>query len=356
MDTTDIDCTSPTPNPKKETRAAPAYGVRTSPRRLLPLRSVREAQRRISPFARHTPLLPSAYLSRRLGANVWLKLECQQWTGSFKVRGALNKVGLLTKTEKEGGVVTGSAGNHGLGVAYATRCHGQVQADVFVPCTAPRTKVDKLAELGANVHQVGKTYEDAHQAAESFSREVGATYIQAYDDVDVVAGQGTVGLEMLADLPHVDLALVPVGGGGLIAGVATVLKHLCPGCRVVGVQPEASPAASLSLRDGVAYDPYDHAPTIADGLAGGFGAVPFRLARSLIDDILLVSEYGMRHAIFSLLDREQVVAEASGAIAVAPLLADGLDVAGQTVVCVISGGNIETSLLRDILVEFTTPR
>ena len=326
----------------------------TESRSVLPYDAVQEAQQRISPFARHTPLVPSAYLSRRTGAQVWLKLECQQWTGSFKARGALNKVGLLTAEQKARGVVTGSAGNHGLGVAYASRCHGAIQADVFVPFTAPRAKVDKLADLGALVHQVGKTYEDAHRAAESFSCEAGASYVQAYDDVDVVAGQGTVGLEVLADLPRVDLALVPVGGGGLIAGMATVLKKALPGCRVVGVQPEASPSAWLSLRDGVAYDPYDHAPTLADGLAGGFGAVPFRLARNLIDEVLLASEFDMRHAIFALLDREQVVAEASGAIAIAPLLTGGLDVAGQTVVCVISGGNIGVALLRDILTEFTS--
>jgi threonine dehydratase len=322
---------------------------------VLPHRAVQDAYRRILPFVRHTSLVPSAYLSKHTGADVWLKLECQQWTGSFKVRGALNKVALLTAEQKARGMVTGSAGNHGLGVAYACRCLGPIQADVFVPCTAPHAKVDKLTDLGARVHQTGSTYEDAHQAAESFARDSEAVYVQAYDDIDVIAGQATVGLELLADLAHIDLVVVPVGGGGLIAGTATVTKRALPGCRVVGVQPEASPSAWLSLRDGFPYDPYNHEPTLADGLAGGFGAVPFWVARDQIDQVTLVSEMDMRRAIYTLLDREQVVAEASGAIAVAPLLTGSLDVAGQTVVCIISGGNIGTNLLRDILIEFAPP-
>jgi threonine dehydratase len=168
----------------------------------------------------------------------------------------------------------------------------------------------------------------------------------------VVAGQGTLGLEILTDLPGADLVLVPIGGGGMVAGVATAVKGIHPGCRVIGVQPEASPAALLSLRNGVPYDPYDHQPTIADGLAGGFGAVPFLVARTLIDDVLLASESAMRRAIFTLLDREQLVVEPSGAISIAPLLTGTLDIAGQSVVCILSGGNIATPLLRDILAEF----
>jgi threonine dehydratase len=163
-----------------------------------------------------------------------------------------------------------------------------------------------------------------------------------------------MGLEILNDLPRTDLILVPVGGGGMIAGLATAVKTMNPICRVIGLQPEASPAALLSLQDGIPYDPYDHGPTIADGLAGGFGAVPFYVARTLIDQILLASESDLRRAVFTLLDREQLVVEASGAIAIAPLLNASLDVSGKTVVCVLSGGNIETSLLRDVLTEFTS--
>ncbi|MBL7201846.1 MAG: threonine/serine dehydratase [Anaerolineae bacterium] len=318
----------------------------------LDLSAILCAHRRIAPFIRRTPLVRSPYLSAMSGAEVWLKLECQQPTGSFKVRGALNKVGMLSSEERSRGIVTGSAGNHGLGVAHAARSWGGMQALVYVPSTAPRAKVDKMRYLGATVRQQGSTYEDAHQGAEAYARETGTTYVSAYDDVDVIAGQGTVGLEIWSELPETDLLLAPVGGGGLIAGVAVVSKTIRPEGQVIGVQPQASPAALLSLRDGTAYDPYDHEPTIADGLAGGFGAIPFTIARALIDDILLASEADLRRAIYTLIDHEQLIVEASGAIAIAPLLSGDLDAAGKTVVCILTGGNLDTDLLRDILVEF----
>jgi threonine dehydratase len=323
------------------------------PRTTIGLQSILQAGRRIARFIPRTPLERSAYLSQQTGADVWLKLECRQTTGSFKIRGALNKVGLLAPEEKARGLVTASAGNHALGVAYATQAWGGMSADIFVQANAPRTKVDKLRHFDVGIHLEGDTYEAAHQAAEAFARETGATYISAYDDVDVIAGQGTIGLEILTDLPDTDLILVPIGGGGMIAGVATAAKAMHPGCQVIGLQPEASPAALLSLRDGVPYDPYDHEPTIADGLAGGFGATPFYVARTLIDEVLLASEADLRRAVFSLLNWEQLVVEPSGAIAIAPLLNGDLDVGGKTVVCVLSGGNIATALLRDILVELT---
>jgi threonine dehydratase len=322
------------------------------PRTTLGLQAILQAQRRIAPFIRRTPLLRSALLSERAGADVWLKLECRQTTGSFKVRGALNKVGLLTPEEKARGLVTASAGNHALGVAHAVQAWGGAPADIFVQANAPRTKVEKLRRFDVTVHLEGDTYEAAHQAAEAFARQTGAIYIPAYDDVDVIAGQGTIGLEILSDLPDADLLLVPIGGGGMIAGIATAAKAIHPGCQVIGLQPESSPAALLSLRDGVPYDPYDHQPTIADGLAGGFGAIPFYVARTLIDEVLLAGETELRRAVFTLLDQEQLVVEASGAIAIAPLLSGALNVRGRNVVCVLSGGNITTALLRDILHEF----
>lgn len=312
--------------------------------------AVLAAQVHIARWIRHTPMLYSHMLARQTGGQVWLKPECWQVTGSFKARGALYRVGLLDEAARARGVVTGSAGNHGLGVAYAAQIWG-IRADIFVPTTAPRPKLEKMRYLDANVHAVGTTYEDAHQAAAGFARETRATYISAYDEVEVIAGQGTVGMEILSDLPTTDLLLVPVGGGGLVAGIATVAKAVNPDCRVVGVQPQASPAALLSLRDGIAYDPYDHEPTIADGLAGGFGAVPLAVAGNLIDEVLLVSEAALRHAIYILLDRHQLIVEASGAIAIAPLLDGQVAVDGKNVVCVLTGGNLDTGLLRQILAE-----
>ncbi len=316
--------------------------------------SILQAHRRITSFVRHTPLIYSPYLSASTGAKVWLKAECWQPTGSFKVRGALNKVALLVEAQgaKLPGIVTASAGNHGLGVAYAARSLKLDAATVFVPGNAPRAKVEKMRHLGVNVHLVGSRYEDAHQRGEQFARDTGAIYVSAYDDVDVVGGQATIALEVLQDRPQTDLILVPVGGGGMIAGMAVAARALSPRCQVIGVQPEASPAALYSLRDGVAYDPYDHGPTIADGLAGGFGKVPLEIAGALIEQIVLASEWELRKAIFTLVDRHQLVVEASGAISIVPLLNQSVDVAGKRVVCVLSGGNIETTLLRDILIEF----
>lgn len=318
----------------------------------LDMAAVLAAQRLIRPYIRHTPLIYSHYLSQISRASVWLKPENQQPTGSFKIRGALNKIGHFTAEEKERGIVAASAGNHALGVAYAAQTWGGVRADIFVPATAPRAKLDKLGHFDVTLHQDGSTYEAAHQAAAAFAIQTGSIEVSAYDDVNVVAGQSTIGLEILTDLPQTDMILVPVGGGGMVAGIATVAWALNRKCRVIGVQPEASPAALLSLRDGVAYDPYDHEPTLADGLAGGFGQVPFALVRGKLDQVLLADETELRQAIFTLLDQEQLVVEASGAIAITPLLNGNLDVAGKTVVCVLSGGNLETAVLRDILIEF----
>jgi threonine dehydratase len=318
---------------------------------MLTIESILHAQQRLAPHLRPSPLVHSSYLSQRTGADVWLKLECHQPTGSFKVRGALNKLSQLSAEEKARGLVVASAGNHALGVAFAVQTLGGLTADMFVPENAPAAKVDKLRRFPIRLHQVGQSYQAAVEAAAAFAQKTGAVTIPAYDDLDVIAGQGTVGLEILSERPSTDLILVPIGGGGLIAGIATAAHALKPTCRVVGLQPEASPAALLSLRDGYAYEEYDHAPTLADGLAGGFGRLPFEVARNLISDILLASEAELRHAIYTLLDQEQLVVEASGAIAIAPLLNGRLDVIGQTIVCVLTGRNLATTLLKAILLE-----
>lgn len=318
----------------------------------LRLPKILQTQQVIQPYIRQTPLIRSPYLSEQSGADVWLKLENWQPTGSFKIRGALSKLSRLTANQRQQGIVAASAGNHALGVAYAAEKLGGFTADIFVPGTAPKAKIDKLAHYPVTLHKTGDTYEDAHQAAANFAAEKGALEISAYDDLDVVAGQASVGLEIFQQRPQADVVLVPIGGGGLISGIATVANALSPTCRVIGVQPEASPAALLSLQQGAAIDPYDHEPTLADGLAGGFGAIPFALAHDKIDEVVLSSERAMRQAIFTLLHRHQLVVEASGAIAITPLLTNSVDLTGLTVVCVLSGGNLETAVLRDILQEF----
>jgi len=310
-----------------------------------------QARRRIRPYIYHTSLIRSDYLSELTGGDIWLKLENQQPTGSFKVRGALNKLSQLSEAEKARGIVTASAGNHALGVAHAVASLGLGQADIFVPETAPDAKLKKLRRFPINLHLAGQTYEAAHQAASAFQTRTGAVEISAYDDLDVITGQGTVGVEIMTDLPTTDLILVPIGGGGLVSGVATAVRHIKPSCHIVGEQPEASPAAQLSFAQNQAIDPYDHTPTIADGLAGGFGATPFQVLRAHPPEIVLVSEAQIRQAILTLLAEHQLVVEPSGAAAIAPLLAGSVEVAGKTAVCILTGGNLAMNLLREVITQ-----
>jgi threonine dehydratase len=322
---------------------------------VIALSAVLAAQHVIQPYIWPTPLVPSAALSHLGECDVHLKLECWQQTGSFKVRGALHKLASLTPEERSQGIVTASAGNHGLGVAFAARSMGIPSVTIFVPVNAPAAKLDRFGSFACEVRREGADYDTTHAIAAAYAEEAGALYISAYDDPTVIAGQGTVGLEIMEQLPTADLLLVPIGGGGLVAGVALVAKTANPNLRIVGVQPEASPAAYLSLRDHRPYETYPAAPTICDGLAGGFGRIPFELAADLIDTVLVVPEADVRKAVGWLLSHEQLVVEGAGAIAVAPLLNGQLDAVGHRVVAVLTGRNLDAGLLRDILTEQGQP-
>jgi threonine dehydratase len=309
------------------------------------------AQKLIQPYIWHTPVLPSAGLSQLSGSEVHLKMECWQRTGSFKARGALCKLATLSLEQQKRGLVTASAGNHGLGVAYASQVLGLPPVTIFVPETAPDAKVKRLQTYDCQVRRAGSDYDTTHAIAEAFVHEQGALYISAYDDPVVIAGQGTVGLEIFKELPDTDLLLVPVGGGGLIAGMAIVAKAINPAVHILGIQPEASPAAQLSLQDGRPYETYPAGPTICDGLAGGFGRVPFEIAGDLIDEVVVVPEADVRRAVAWLLVREQLVVEGAGAIAVAPLLNGQVKVKGKRISAVLTGRNLDASLLQEILAE-----
>ena len=322
---------------------------------MLSITDVLRARARIQPHILPTPLQPSAALSKRTGGDIHLKLECWQQTGSFKVRGALNKLYSLSPAEYTQELVTASAGNHGLGVAYASQVLDRPAMTVFVPETTPVAKFNRLAAFDCRIHRAGHDYDACHALAEAYVQERDALYISAYDDPVVIAGQATVGLETLECLPGADLLLVPVGGGGLIAGVALVAKTLNPAVRIIGLQPEASPAAFLSLREGRPFETYPADPTICDGLAGGFGRIPFELAGHLIDEILIVPEADIHRAVAWLVRHEQLLVEGSGAIAVAPLLTGQLDATGLQVAAVLTGRNLDALLLRDILSENPGP-
>jgi threonine dehydratase len=323
---------------------------------VLGFKDILAARRTIRNLVKRTPLEHSFLLSQRTGCELYLKLENRQVTGSFKPRGAVNKIASLSAEEKAKGLVTASAGNHALGVAHAARALGSVSSTIFVPHNAPRSKVEKLREFGSELRFAGDTYEEAHHAAEEFVQTQGATYVHAYDDPVVIAGQGTAGLEIMEELPGVEAIIVPVGGGGLSAGIAVAAKTINPEVKVIGVQPETSPSAYLSFKEGRCYESYDAGPTIADGLAGGYGIVPFTIARDLIDEIVVVSEEAIWESVYALLELTQLVVEGSGAAAIAPLLAGsasgyetGLNLEGKKVVAVLSGGNIDAELLFRIM-------
>jgi threonine dehydratase len=318
---------------------------------MLELHDILTARKNIGQLVRRTPLQHSFALSKRTGTGLWLKLENLQLTGAFKVRGAINRIASLSAEERASGVVAPSSGNFALGLAHAARVLGGVSVNLFMPSGTPATKIDKLAEFGAKIFLVGRTYDDASDASKEFGREHDLTYTDSLDDALVIAGQGTVGLEIMEDLPDADAILVPIGGGGLIAGVSVAAKAMNPEIKIIGVQVEASPSAYLSLKEGRCYDRYDYGPTICEGLAGGFGIVPFEIAKDLIDDVVLVNEKEAREAILALLEAEQLVVEGSGAVGVAALLFDKVDLKGQKVVAVITGGNIDIGLLGEILAE-----
>ena len=313
------------------------------------LADVQAARDRIAPYVRRTPLARSPLLSRRCGVDVWLKLETQQHTGSFKPRGALNKLMTLAPEERARGIAAASAGNHALGVAYACGVLGIRKADLFVQANASPAKLAKIREYPVRLHPVGASYEDAQQAALAHSQRTGATFASAYDDEAVLAGQGSCGLEILDELDAFDAVVIPVGGGALSAGIAVAVKALRPGVRVIGVNAAASPSALLSFQRGEALDPFEHEPSMAHGLAGGYGRIPFAVARTLIDEIVLVTEAEMKRAMATLIDTDQVLAEASGIAGVAAVIEGKSKALSGRVVVVVSGGNVDTATLREVL-------
>jgi len=314
----------------------------------LSLEDVFRARRVVSRHLSPTPLRPAFCLRPR---PVWLKLECWQPTGSFKVRGATNFIASLSAEQRRAGVVAASAGNHALGVAFAASIlGGSLEATLFVPRTAPRAKVEKLRTFPVTVREDGETYDDAHALAMAHARETGAVYVHAFEDPRTAAGQGTVALEILEEMPEVGTIVVPVGGGGLISGVAAAVKDRAKGTRIVAVQPEASPSLRESLRQGHALLEYAAGPTLADGLAGGIGEIVFA-HRDLIDEVVVVPEPEVEDAIVALLADDQVVAEGSGAVGVAALRAGLVQSAadGRPVVAIVTGGNVDAAVLARLL-------
>lgn len=309
---------------------------------------VRSAAKTIESIAYRTPLYRSETLSRRFDANVFLKLECYQPIRVFKVRGAANKMLRLDTARRDRGVVAASSGNHGLAVAYVARLLGTT-ATIVVPTSAVREKVEAIKELGATVVEHGRSHAERFARAMHIQKEQGTVLVHPFDDPEVIAGQGTIGLEILEDLPDVDTILVPVGGGGLISGISLAVKSGKPATKVYGVQSDRAPSMYESLRAGKPIS-LDDSQTIADGLAPGEpGQLTFRIAKEYVDGILLTSDERIRWATRMALESLHLLIEPSAAAVIAALDESYQPRRGENLVLTISGGNISLKLLRELL-------
>jgi threonine dehydratase len=321
----------------------PAIGVD------LGIDDVRAARERIDGRARKTPLLPAGELSRRVGARTVLKAENLQLTGSFKVRGAFNRLSQLSDAERAAGVVAASAGNHAQGLAFAARELG-IRATAVMPAGAPLAKIAAVKQYGADVVLIEGGYDDAKHTADELARNEGMTIVHAFDHPQVVAGQGTVGLEIAEELPGVRLVVVPLGGGGLATGVAMAVKSLVPEARVVGVQAEACAPYIDSL---AAHRPIGarSANTICDGIAVKQpGELTLPLVERWIDEVVTVGDDEVAQAMVLLLERSKLVVEGAGAVGVAALMQGKVTPPEEGAVCaVLSGGNVDASLLAECI-------
>lgn len=318
----------------------------------IPLEDILNAQGRITPLIRRTPLLACEDKLGDSSLNAKLKLENLQVTGSFKIRGATNKMLTLSELERNRGVVTVSSGNHGRAVSYAAKQLG-IRAVVCLPKTVPQNKISAIRDLGAEVIIQGRTYDEADGYAHELQMKENLTFVHPFDDPAVIAGQGTIGLELLEDYPEIDTVVVPLSGGGLISGIALALKSHKPEIRTIGVTMERGPAMVESLKAGRIVDIVEE-PTIADALAGGIGLdnrFTFRMVRELMDEAVLVSEDEIARAMTFALERNHLVIEGGGAVGLAAILGNRVRNLGQHVAIVISGGNVEIPLLIQVYKE-----
>ncbi|CAG9613798.1 L-threonine dehydratase catabolic TdcB [Bacillus rhizoplanae] len=314
---------------------------------------IKKAKQVLDRNARKTPLVKSFYLTSKTGGEIYLKLENMQLTGSFKFRGAFNKISNLTDEEKARGVIACSAGNHAQGVALSSHLLG-IKSKIVMPTSAPKAKVEATKGYGSEVILYGDTFDDAKAKCEEIIKETGETYLHPYDDVEVMAGQGTIGLDILDDMWDVDTVLVPIGGGGIIAGIAVALKSFNPSINIIGVQADNVHGMKASYDKGEIIEHYN-APTIADGCAVKIpGTLTFKIVRELVDDIVTVSEEELEVAMKDLLQRGKAVVEGAGALATAALLAGKVDpyIKGKKVAAIISGGNVDLTRISSVCEHF----
>jgi threonine dehydratase len=303
-----------------------------------------KAHKLLKPRLHHTPLELSRTLHDLTGADVYLKAENMQRSGSFKVRGASYKLSRLSEQEYRSGVIAASAGNHAQGVAIAAANYN-IPCTIVMPETAPLAKVTATQGYGANVVLHGFTYDDAYQHCLDLQQQSGATFIHAFDDPDVIAGQGTLGLEMLSDLPDADALVVPIGGGGLIAGIAIAARALRPDITIIGVQAAGAGSCRSSL-DAGELQSLPMIATIADGIAVKRpGALTFSIIQQLVDDVVLVNDEAIISAVLLLMERNKMLVEGAGAVGVAALLSGTIKLPGKKVLVPLTGGNIDINLV-----------
>lgn len=307
------------------------------------------AYERIKDHIVQTPLDPSLFLNTA-EKQYYFKLECYQTVKSFKIRGALNKMLTLSDEQKEKGVATISSGNHGVSVSYAAKLLGIDQALVIVPETTPESKIARIEFFGATVVKMGKDYDEAYQLGLQRIHDEGQIYIDPYfDDPNIYAGQGTVAIEILTQNPDIDTIVVPVGGGGLITGVAIAAKAIKPSIRIIGVQTKACPAMVRALADHVFYADFPTERTICDALVGGIGKRAYEMAEICIDDLFVVSEEEIASATSFVLKKEKIMIEPSSATTVAVVQKYAKQIVGKQIALILSGGNISEELLKYLI-------
>ncbi len=313
---------------------------------MLTIDNVYRAGNELKKVARRTDVIPSTKLVP--GAELYLKTENLQVTGSFKLRGAYYKMSRLTDEEKARGVIACSAGNHAQGVALAAQKNG-IKAVICLPDGAPISKVEATKSYGAEVCLVEGVYDDAYKRAMELRDKYGYTFIHPFDDEDVIAGQGTIALEILEQLPDIDAVIVPVGGGGLIAGIAFTIKTLYPKIKVYGVEAQGAPSMKISLNDNK-IEELSSVSTIADGIAVKKpGSITYDMCQKYVDEIVTVTDDEISAAILALMEKHKLVTEGAGAVSVAAAMFGKVDVKNKRVVCLLSGGNIDVTILSRVI-------
>lgn len=322
------------------------------------IQDIKEAKMMIRDYVRKTPLIQSMFLSNDItGGDVYLKLENMQFTGSFKYRGALNKILHLTEEQKEKGIITASAGNHAQGLALTGKLLG-IKATVIMPEEAPIAKQEATRGYGAEVILKGETFNDSRLYMEQLAKETGKTIVHPYDDNEVMAGQGTIGLEILDSIWNVNTVIVPVGGGGLISGVATALKSFNPSIHVIGVQAENVHGMAESVKQGKITSQFT-AHTIADGTEVAIpGEKTYEVADKLVDKFILVTEDEISNAMRHLMQRAKIITEGAGALPTAAILSGKIDpkwLKNKTTVALVSGGNVDLTRVSHIIDTLLEP-